>query len=1082
MKPFISSLLVLAVISFANCLPAQDTSSLSDFEIELQALEATTPTAATNAPELGTFYSAQNPDSAPLPANINNSPVWSLGDGFYVLDDTNVNYASLAQAHSVSRASGLHAMDEMDEDDFAPALTIDSNSLYLQITNLSAGQVYLNLMNSTDYVYEIYSKTDLSATNWEIAAELFPAATGTNCLPFVLSPATAPSSLFIWARDWTGITSGGNTTPEWWFYKYFGTVDLADTNMDSFNEQTLLADYLAGRDPNVIEFDFDFPLTPLSNNPVSTSIEVLAGNPAYMAVLVNDTNQADAVWQPYTSNLVVNLNSGNGAYTVWVGLRGLAEDGTQTWQSNRVSLFFVPPTLTITNPVASTVSVPFIQLQGLANESLSSLTYDVSNAAGIFTNQTGYYQPAFYDTNLLIFTTNSFQCYDLALTNGLNTITLHATDLNGNTVTTNVSYTLDYSIDHVAPVLSILWPTNGTAIAGSNFTLQAQMDDDTATVTATVNSNIVAGLVERDGTVWINNLPLDNGTNTVTITATDAAGNISTTNFNVIQSPVSLTIDPISSDQLNQSSVSVTGMIDNSNDTITVNGQGAYFTDCVGDWEADNVPVNPTGTASLDVEVSDSDNNPIASQAVNQPQPALVAAVSYQSSEHIIDIINVEYIPGVDVDNSADYWLINQGGQWSNWSWGESLDGYWDDGPVSASNGGEIATISTWENASLDGSFYPYQNLQESVQTKVAILPGGAAPVGTTASYLVLTKALASGGQPLAPEWLQIKNQPLINTGITNDDGSVWGAMLVSGPAGAQVDVTPSLIPSVTLATNDYTFQMQVLKTKEDWQADVRTEINQDSGYTAVISQYLAANGFSFQNRTDIKAVYAFYQKVYLEQPTEYYWCGLAKLAGAPVYAALSDAQHAAPLLYNFQDTLVGMNIAILNDLAWQFEAYRKGGLQALEVIYAVDTIHTNLDLAAITAWRNIDQGIQQNNQALILEGNESLLQREQQQVLAFGYSQLNSMDAGLIANYMSILAQCPIWDPSTSEPYAGRGFYAIVPGGNLTTYNDRWTWITYPTGGIWDTWVNLLLTDKTSQVSLDLRTRANTYATLPLY
>jgi hypothetical protein len=82
----------------------------------------------------------------------------------------------------------------------------------------------------------------------------------------------------------------------------------------------------------------------------------------------------------------------------------------------------------------------------------------------------------------------------------------------------------------------------------------------------------------------------------------------------------------------------------------------------------------------------------------------------------------------------------------------------------------------------------------------------------------------------------------------------------------------------------------------------------------------------------------------------------------------------------------------------------------------------------------------------------------------------------------MSILAQCPVWDPSTSEPYAGRGFYAIVPGGNLTTYNDRWTWITYPTGGVWDTWVNLLLTDKTSQVSLDLRTRATTYANLPLY
>jgi len=187
---------------------------------------------------------------------------------------------------------------------------------------------------------------------------------------------------------------------------------------------------------------------------------------------------------------------------------------------------------------------------------------------------------------------------------------------------------------------------------------------------------------------------------------------MSETNVTVVQAGVNVTIDPISSDQLNQSSVTVIGSMDNPADTITVNGVSAAVNDD-GTWEADNVPVNWTGMANLDVEVSDSDNHPLASQAVNQPQPAMVAAVNYQSTEHLVDIINVDYIPGVEVDNSTGYWLAGQGGQWSNWSWGESLDGYWDDGPVSASNGGEIATVSTWENASLNGSFYPYQTLQE---------------------------------------------------------------------------------------------------------------------------------------------------------------------------------------------------------------------------------------------------------------------------------------------------------------------------------------------------------------------------------
>jgi len=103
----------------------------------------------------------------------------------------------------------------------------------------------------------------------------------------------------------------------------------------------------------------------------------------------------------------------------------------------------------------------------------------------------------------------------------------------------------------------------------------------------------------------------------------------------------------------------------------------------------------------------------------------------------------------------------------------------------------------------------------------VAILPGGAAALGTTASYLVLAKAMqyslpsfygdAYPDQPLAPEWLQVQRQTLLNTGITNDDGSVWGATLVSGSAGTPLDVTPSLIPSVTLEPNDYTFTNQVI-------------------------------------------------------------------------------------------------------------------------------------------------------------------------------------------------------------------------------------------------------------------------------
>jgi hypothetical protein len=50
--------------------------------------------------------------------------------------------------------------------------------------------------------------------------------------------------------------------------------------------------------------------------------------------------------------------------------------------------------------------------------------------------------------------------------------------------------------------------------------------------------------------------------------------------------------------------------------------------------------------------------------------------------------------------------------------------------------------------------------------------------------------------------------QTLINSGITNDDGSVWGETIISAPTGVNVDVTP--IATQVYGYNDYTFNVQV--------------------------------------------------------------------------------------------------------------------------------------------------------------------------------------------------------------------------------------------------------------------------------
>jgi hypothetical protein len=72
---------------------------------------------------------------------------------------------------------------------------------------------------------------------------------------------------------------------------------------------------------------------------------------------------------------------------------------------------------------------------------------------------------------------------------------------------------------------------------------------------------------------------------------------------------------------------------------------------------------------------------------------------------------------------------------------------------------------------------------------------------GGTALYLVEASAMSytnvtdalnnnTGEVPVAPETLAINGQRLLNNGISNADGSVWGMTLISAPAGAPVKLT----------------------------------------------------------------------------------------------------------------------------------------------------------------------------------------------------------------------------------------------------------------------------------------------------
>jgi Alpha/beta hydrolase of unknown function (DUF900) len=728
-----------------------------------------------------------------------------------------------------------------------------TNALSLQITGITNGMVGLLLNNATGQVYGILTKTDLTLTNWTIeSGEIWP--TNSTLMPLSVPVLDRTNVLFIRAMDWTGVTENGNATPDWWFWKYFGTLTLFDTSLDS-QGHTLLYDYQNGFDPNVISFSLWFTHEYVNRSPARGVITIIGGAPAYVAVLVNDTNQTDAVWQPYTSNVVANLDTGDGDYSVRVGLRGLPPDAQATWVSANSRLDSLTPVLIVTNPATGTVSVPRIQVQGLVSEPLSRLTFDLSNAVGMVIDQPGYTTGWFSDTNSVAFKTNFFQCYDLTLADGLNIITLHATDLADNTTTTALDVVLDYSGDTNPPVVSVIWPPDGAAIGSDHFSLQGKVDDDTAKIAAVItdandNTHSVPGLVERDGTVWIQNLPLVPGANTLTITAADVAGNTSSVTETLFQSGLTVTMDPLGSDQLNQPSVLVTGTVSDPTAVVYVNGRQAEIYDDEGDWWAGEVPVSATGTAIFDIEVDTGASGALAlaqshsfspadvpsTASFNQitlPQPVKVVLSSYSGSDYFSVIVSDDrggYInesSGVIID-----WNHSKGGFWITY---ETPYWYYDWVIPPAGPGfttpwvdmGGCGTYFTpaWETGSLNCSVEG-GNLERSVRTRVMIAPQGQLAAGTVNFYLVSARArdfssmqsgdMGLGGAlqwwwmpdlPLPPEWLRIQGKTLLASGVPDTDGSVWGETIIAAPAGAPVDVTPEATKLHNY--NDYLFDVQ---------------------------------------------------------------------------------------------------------------------------------------------------------------------------------------------------------------------------------------------------------------------------------
>jgi hypothetical protein len=610
------------------------------------------PIAASDIPSsVCNYYSIQNfPWWPPLPWNwlsASNVVLYvspPLGANTIFVGDQDIDYAQqAAEAHVLDMAARA-ANGQLSPDNYsgigtgmAVSFGYSTNDLWLELDSATNGQsgasASLLIHAPAPSVFDLFYAPTLpppGRQGWYWIAHAQPGETSlvVSNLPgtagfFILGttngpvdPATGLTAACMALVGPSALTNDltGNGIPDIWEVTYFGSL-MPATNYDA-QGNTLLYDYNNG----IVPVTFQFLSIATANNYFNTTQVpaqlVVAGWPYWIATLVDDTNLANASWTAFSSsNVTVNLGPNEGWHKVWIGLRGRADTAdAAVWRSKRLKLDLTPPLLIVTNPLVSTVSVPLIQVQGYCPEPLQQISYDLTNALGLVANQPVWVLDHFYNTNTWEFTTNTFQAFDVRLTNGSNTLMIHATDLAGNAATASFTFILDYSAKTNPPRVRLYWPQDGTPVGNSGYTWRGWVEDPTVTVTAQLvdtngDTNLFSGIVERDGDFWVENMSLMEGTNHLTLTVTDVVRNVATTNITVFPGPVALTITAPTPDQLWQQGITVNGTISDSTDyTVWVNGVQAMLNGD-GTWTATNVWLPTGGTAVIQARaIPNSDN------------------------------------------------------------------------------------------------------------------------------------------------------------------------------------------------------------------------------------------------------------------------------------------------------------------------------------------------------------------------------------------------------------------------------------------------------------------------------------------
>ena len=210
----------------------------------------------------------------------------------------------------------------------------------------------------------------------------------------------------------------------------------------------------------------------------------------------------------------------------------------------------------------------------------------------------------------------------VTLSPGVNAIEVRATDPLGNSVTVTRIVTLDTA----APVISQVTSTAGLLTNQDSTTIRGAVDEAVSVTVGGIPTNVRA-----DGTFELS-MTLAEGSNAISIVATDLAGNQATRTLTVIRDTVLpvLALDALPSES-GSATITVSGTVESGINFVTVNGQpvpvsaGAFSTDVALSF----------GSNEIFVEATDGAGN----------TKAVVAAVSYVPSGVTVASVGLILLP-----------------------------------------------------------------------------------------------------------------------------------------------------------------------------------------------------------------------------------------------------------------------------------------------------------------------------------------------------------------------------------------------------------------------------------------------------